>query len=100
MVKAILKSGTPLNRSEYFQDVFEEKGYSLNPQSNTRQLVPFILEEELKLVAKEVMGKELSIIFDGTDGETLVVLVSFVEDWKLKVRLIRFQIVKSSVGGA
>ena len=57
VVKGILKNGIPLNRSEYFQDVFEEKSYSLNPQSNTRQLVPFILKEELKLVAKELPRK-------------------------------------------
>ena len=66
-----------------------------------RQLVSFVLEGEYNLVAQEVMGKELFIIFDGTtwDSEALVVLVRFVEDWKLKVRLKRFQIVKRSVSG-
>ena len=34
------------------------------------------------------MGRDLFIIFDGTirDGEALVVLVRFVEDWQVKVR--------------
>ena len=63
MVKAILKRGIPLSPGEYFRDVFEEKGNSLNPLTNIRQLVPIILKEEYKLVAKEAMGKELSISF-------------------------------------
>ena len=36
VVKAFLKSGTPLNRIKYFRDVFEETGYSLASQSYMR----------------------------------------------------------------
>lgn len=80
VMKTVLKSGTPLNRSEYFRDDFEETGYSLTPQYNMRQIVPFILEEEYQLVANEVMGKEPSLIFDGTsrDVGALVARVRFV----------------------
>ena len=83
-MNAFLKSGTPLNRVEYFRGIFEEAGFALTSQSNMRQPILFILEEEYKFVAKEEMGKDLSIIFDGTkrDGEALVVLVRFVRDWK------------------
>ena len=47
------------------------------------------------------MGKDVSIIFDGTtrDGEVLVLLLRFVDEWELKVRLVRFQLVKRSVCG-
>lgn len=66
-----------------------------------RQLIPFILEEEFKSLAKEVKGKDVGIIFDGTtrDGEALVVLVRFVYEWEVKVRLVRFQLIQSSVNG-
>ena len=86
---------------EYFRELFEEAGVPLTSQSNVRQLIPFILEEEYTMVCKELMGKDVSIVFDGTTrgGEALVVLVRFVDNWELKGRLVRFQLVKSSVCG-
>lgn len=101
VVKAFLKSGTPLNRMEYFRDLFEDAGFALTSSPNMRQLIPFILEEEYKAISKEVMGKDISIVFDGTtrDGEALVVLVRFVESWEVQQRLVRFQLVKQSVNG-
>ena len=101
VVQAFLKSGTPLNRVEYFRELFKEAGMPLPSESNMRQLIPFILEEEYTMVCKELMGKDVSIVFDGTtrDGEALVVLVCFVDYWKLKGRLVWFQLVKSSVCG-
>ena len=96
-----MKSGTPINRLEYFRDLFEEAGMPLTSAPNMRQLIPFILEQEYKTVAEEVKGKNLSITFDGTtrDGEALAVLVRFVNDWELKSRLVRFQLIQSSVNG-
>ena len=45
-------------------------------------------------ISKEILGKELSIIFDGTtrDGKALAVLTRFVQDWEVKGRLVRFQL--------
>lgn len=101
VVRAFLKSGTPLSRLEYLRELFEEAGFSLTSNSHMRQLVPFILEEANSTISKELVGKDVSIIFDGTtrDGEALVLLLRFVDEWELKVRLVRFQLVKSSVCG-
>ena len=81
VVQAFLKSGTPLNRVELFRDVFEEAGVTLTSHSHMRQLIPFVLEEEYKSISRELMGKEVSIIFDGTtrDGEALAVLARFIQ---------------------
>ena len=51
--------------------------------------------------SNELMGKDDSIIFEGTtrDREALVLLLRFVDEWELKVRLVRFQLGKSSVWG-
>lgn len=35
-------------------------------QSNVPELIPFIFEEVSKSIAKELLGKDISIIFDGT----------------------------------
>lgn len=98
-MQAFRKSGTPLNRMKYFRDLFEEAGFPLTSSTHMSQLVPFVLEEEYKSISKEILGKELPIIFDGTtrDGEALAVLARFVQDWEVKIRLVRFQRVKSSV---
>ena len=46
-------------------------------------------------------GKDVGIIFDGTtrEGEAIVVLVPFVQEWEVKSRLVLFQITQSSVNG-
>ena len=90
VVQAFLKSGTPLNRMKYFRDLFEEEGFPLTSSTHMSQLIPFVLEKEYKSISKEILGKELSIIFDGTtrDGEALAVLARFVQDWEVKVRLV------------
>ena len=64
-----------------------------------RELIPFIPEEEYKSIAKELLGKDVSIIFDGTtrDEEALVMLIRYVHEWEVKMRLMRFQLDRSSV---
>ena len=65
------------------------------------ELIPFIFEKEYKSIAKELLGKDVSIRFDGTtrDGEALAMLICYVHEWKVKVHLVRFQLIKSSVNG-
>ena len=58
VVQSFLKSGTPINRLEYFRDLSEEAGMPLTSTPSMRQLIPFILEEEYKSVAEEAMGQE------------------------------------------
>lgn len=71
-----------MNREEFFRDLFEEAGFILTSPSHMRQLIPFVLEEEYKSISRELMGKEVSLIFDGTtrDDEALAVLARFVQD--------------------
>lgn len=98
-MQAFVKSGTPSNRTKYFRDLFEEGCFTLTSSTHMSQLIPFVIGKEYKSVSREILGKELSIIFDGTtrDGEALAVLARFVQDWDVKVGLMRFQLVKSSV---
>lgn len=74
---------------------------TLTSLSNMRELITFILEEEYKSIAKELLGKDVSIIFHETtrDGKALAMLSHYVCEWEVKMRLVRFQLVKSSVNG-
>ena len=65
VVTAMLKAGVPLSKIDSFRDLLEEHGYSLSSSTHLRQLMPFILQEEIALIKQEINGKHLSIVFDG-----------------------------------
>ena len=71
----------------------------MTSSTHMSQLIPFALGGEYKSISREILGKELSIIFDGTtrDDEALAGLARFVQDWDVKVGLMRFQLVKRTV---
>ena len=56
-------------------------------------LVPFILNEEKARIRKEIEGKFIAVIFDGTShlGEVLAVVLRFISEWTIQQRLVRLQ---------
>ena len=60
----MLKAGVPLNKIDLFRDLLEEHGYALTSSTHLRQLVPFIHQEELSRIKREIHQRPLSIIFD------------------------------------
>ena len=75
-------SGIPLNKVDHLRGLLEENGYSLSNSTHLRQLVPFILKEEITNIKEEISSKPISIIFDGTThaAEAFVVVLRFVDD--------------------
>ena len=65
---------------------FHGKKLPVRLWSNIREFIPFILEEEYKSIAKELLGKNVSIICDGTtrDGKALTMLIRYVHEWGSK----------------
>ena len=101
MVTAFLRAGVPLSKLDSFRDLLEENGFALLTD-DVFDLIPFILKEEEARVRKEITGKDLSIIFDGTSrlGEALAVIVRFVgEEWTLEHWLVRMQMLSKSMTG-
>ena len=47
VVTSLLKSGISLNKVDDFRELLEENGYSLSSTTHLRQLVPFVLHEEI-----------------------------------------------------
>lgn len=100
VVTAFLRAGVPLSKLDSFRDFLEENGFRLTDRRHVFDLIPFILKEEEARVRKEITGKDLSIIFDGTSrlGEALAVIVRFVgEEWTLEHRLVRMQMLSKSM---
>ena len=52
---AMLKAGVPLSKIDLFRDLLEEHGYALTSSTHLRQLIPFILQEELSRIKKEIL---------------------------------------------
>lgn len=61
----------------------------------------YLLKEEENTILKEIKGKYLSVIFDGTSrvGEALAIVLRYVDDWEIKQRLVRVQMLSKSLTG-
>ena len=98
----MLKAGVPLSKIDNFRDLLEDHGFSLTSSSNLRQLLPFILQEEMTQRKKEVDGKPVSIIFDGTTYvcEAMVVVLRYARsDWVIKQSVCRLMLLAKSMSG-
>ena len=88
VVTTMLKAGVPLNKIDLFRDMLEEHGYALTCSTHLRQLIPFIHQEELNKIKREIHQRPLSIIFDGTTHvcEAFVIVLRYLaDDWELKL---------------
>ena len=88
---AFLRAGVPLSKLKHFRELLEEGAYRLTDTRHMLDMVPFILNEEKARVKKEIEGKCMSLIFDGTSrlGEVLVMVLRFVDsEWNIKQRLV------------
>ena len=74
----MLKAGIPLSKIDLFR---EQYGLSLTSASNLIDLLPFILQNELDCLKKNINGRCVSVVFDGTTHvcEAMVVVVRFLD---------------------
>ena len=101
VLTSLLKSGIPLNKADDLRELLEENGYSLSSSTHLRQMVPFVLHEEVQAIQREMSGRPVSIIFDGTThvAEAFVVVLRFVEDWCVKQRVSKLLLLVKSLTG-
>ena len=102
VVTAFLRAAVPLSKMEHFREIFEESAYRLTDRRHMFDLVPFIQKQELAKLRKEIDGKEVSVIFDGTTylGEALAIVIRYVtNDWVIQQKLVRLQIFAKSLNG-
>ena len=102
VVSTFLKAGVPLNKLDTFRELLEENGPRLAGGRSLSDLIPFIREREVAQIHREIAGKKVSAIFDGTTrlGEALVIVLRFVtDDWQIQHRLVRLQLLAKSLTG-
>ena len=83
------------------KDLLEEHGYRLSDRRHMSDLIPFILQQEKENIKKEINNKTISVTFDGTSrlGEVFVLVVRFASEWSIQQRLIRMQMVVTTMTG-
>lgn len=102
VVQAFLRARVPLNKMDAFRDILEENAYRLTDRRNMYDYIPFILKEEETRIRKDIDGRCLSVILDGTSrmGEALAIILRYVgDDWDLQQRLVRVQMLSKSLTG-
>ena len=101
VVYAFMEAGIPLSKLDCpaLRELLEESHFHLAHSRRMMDLVPFVLEEECTRIKREVSGKLVSIIFDGTTrlGEVLVVVLRYVQDWEVHQRLVRVDFLQKSL---
>ena len=70
-----------MRKIDQFRELLEEGGFSLTDRHHMSDIVPLIHQQELDLFKKEISGKFMSVIFDGTTrySEAMAIIVPFVD---------------------
>ena len=66
VVQKFLRAVVPLNKIQLFRGLLEENAYRLTDRLYLTDLVPFILKKEQQLIKREIAGRNVEVIFDGT----------------------------------
>lgn len=103
VLTTFLKAGVPLEKLKYFRDLLESGGSRLTDSRHMLDLIPFVQEQEMAAIKKEIGGQCVSVIFDGTTrvGEVLVIILRYfsVHDWEIRERLVRLEFLQKSLKG-
>ena len=101
VVKPFLKAGIPLSKVDCMRDLLEEHAFSLSGRQHLSETIPFIHQQEVEEIKKEISGKKVSVIFDGTTHieEALAVLLRFVDNFQTMQRLICLKLLSKSMTG-
>uniref|UniRef100_A0A1X7V442 DUF4371 domain-containing protein n=1 Tax=Amphimedon queenslandica TaxID=400682 RepID=A0A1X7V442_AMPQE len=101
VVMTLLKAGIPLAKIDTLRDLLEEKATRLTDTRHMYDLIPFVLDMEKDEIRSEIKDKNVSIVFDGTRrlGEVLAVIIRYFDDWEVKQRLVRVEMLTKSMSG-
>ena len=101
VVEQFLQAGIPLAKIDKLRGLLEEGVLRLSHSSHLADYIPFILQSEKQAIRKELEGKEVSVVFDGTSrlGEALAIVVRYCCGWKIKQKLVRLSMLAKTLCG-
>ena len=92
VVRVFLREGVPMSKLAGMRDLLEENALRLTTPSHMSEYIDVVLKEEQGMVAGELHGRHVSVIFDGSTrlGEVINIILRFVDDdWNIVQRLVR-----------
>ena len=72
--------------------MLEEHAFLLSASTNLRQLIPFVLENEIHELKEKISAKHVGIKFDETTyvcEDFVVVLCYVTQDWVIKQKYVK-----------
>ena len=102
VVSCFLCAGVPLSKVDLFRSLLEETAFRLTDRRHLMDYVPMILQKEQATIREEILGRYISVIFDGTSrlGEALAVVIRFISnDFTIEQRLVKLQMLAKSMKG-
>ena len=91
-----------MSKLDTFRELLKENAYRLSDSTNLYSLIPFIRQQEQASIQKEISGKNVSVIFDGTThvSEALAIILRFVDDqYQIQQRAVRVMLLAKSLTG-
>jgi hypothetical protein len=97
ILQAFLKSGTPIDRVAFFQDILKQTASA----SQLSELIPTLLEEQKReLKVRLQQATAICFVFDGTCplGEAMIILARYVtKDFIIKQESVRCKTIAKSM---
>ena len=77
VVKTFLHAAVPLSKFDAFWDLLEENSFRLTDHHHMCDLIPFIIAQEKADIKAKIVGKPVSVMFDGTSklGEAMAIVI-------------------------
>ena len=100
VVQSFLREGIPLSKVDGLRDLLESSAFRLASSGHLSEYIPVVRDEERDAVRREIFGRPVSLIFDGTTrlGEAIAIVLRFVDDnFKICQRLVRLKTVAKAV---
>ena len=102
VLKSFLRAVVPLAKVEHFRELLEENSFRLTDRRHMSDLIPLLLSQLQADIKKELSGRPISVVFDGTTrlGEAMAVVIRYIDSsFTIKQRLIRLQLLAKSMSG-
>ena len=97
-----MRAAVRLSKVDAFRDLLEENSFRLTDRRHMCDHIPFIITQEKADIKAEIVGKPVSVVFDGTTklGEAMAIVIRFVDNsFAITLRLIRLQLLTKSMTG-
>ena len=102
VVKTFLRSAVSLSKVDAFKDLLEENSFHLTNRRHMCDLIPFIITQEKADIKAKIVGKPVSVVFDGTAplGEAMAIVIRFVDNsFAITQCIIYLQLLTKSMTG-